>query len=172
MAEALARELNTVWMPEYGREYWTEHQKDRRLTLEQLVEIAEGHIPREDATALDANRFLFVDADATTTYMFSLSYHGKAAPRLAELADHARSRYDLFFFCGDDMPYDDTWDRSGPANRAVFQEQLRADLLRRGIPFIDLTGSLDARVQTVAQVLQDFDKFDSISNHPRKERRG
>ncbi len=45
----LAPSLNTTWMPEYGREYWEKNQKDRRLTSEQLVEIAEGHIQREDA---------------------------------------------------------------------------------------------------------------------------
>ncbi len=172
LARALAEALNTVWMPEYGREYWGEHQKDRRLTLEQLVELAEEHIRREDAAALDADRCLFVDTDATTTYMFSLDYHGTAAPRLAELADHARSRYDLHFLCGDDIPYEDTWDRSGPANRAVFQKRIRADLIRRRIPFIDLTGSLDVRVQTVARILRDFDKFDSVGNHLCKQRTG
>ena len=42
--------------PEYGREYWDKNQKDRRLTPKQLVEIAEGHIQREDAKVLGANR--------------------------------------------------------------------------------------------------------------------
>ena len=30
-------------MPEYGREYWEAHQSQRRLTLAQLVEVAQGH---------------------------------------------------------------------------------------------------------------------------------
>ena len=151
-------------MPEYGREYWEKNQKNRRLSLEQLVEIAEEHIRREDVMTVDANRFLFVDTDATTTCMFSLYYHGKVHPRLAQLANNTRDRYNLFFLCGDDIPYDDTWDRSGYANRTIFQKQIRADLLRRNIPFIDLKGSLDIRIQTVREILQDFDKFDSIGN--------
>ncbi len=169
LAQVLAKKMDTVWMPEYGREYWDNNQQNRRLSLEQLVEIAEGHIQREDEKALDANRFLFVDTDATTTYMFSLYYHGKAHPRLEQLAADARGRYDLFFLCGDDIPYDDTWDRSGHANRTVFQKQIRADLLRRTIPFIDLKGSLDARVQVVTQALRNFDKFESIGNNLRKQ---
>jgi NadR type nicotinamide-nucleotide adenylyltransferase len=172
LAEALARDFHTTWMPEYGREYWEQHQKDRRLTPEQLVEIAEGHIQREDAKTLDANRFLFVDTDATTTHMFSMYYHGNVNPRLSHLADNTRNRYDLFFLCGDDIPYDDTWDRSGFANRAVFQKQIRADLLRRHIPFVELKGSLEARIQTVTGILSDFDKFDSIGNNLIKKRRG
>ena len=59
--EALALQYGTVWMPEYGREYWIEHQKDRRLSAEQLVEIAEGHIEREDRLAKHANRILIVE---------------------------------------------------------------------------------------------------------------
>lgn len=172
LAEGLARELNTIWMPEYGREYWEKNQKDRRLTSEQLVEIAEGHIQREDAKALQANRFLFVDTDATTTYMFSLYYHGEAHPRLAELAKDTGSRYDLFFLCGDDIPYDDTWDRSGNVGRAIFQKQTSADLLRRRIPFITLHRALEARIQAVKDILQGFDKFDSIGNNLRGGTRG
>ena len=37
LAARLAEAHRTVWMPEYGREYWEAHQVDRRLTLEQLV---------------------------------------------------------------------------------------------------------------------------------------
>jgi NadR type nicotinamide-nucleotide adenylyltransferase len=172
LAEALAREFHTTWMPEYGREYWDQNQKDRRLTPEQLVDIAEGHIQREDAKALDANRFLFVDTDATTTHMFSMYYHGEAHSRLSYLADNTRNRYDIFFLCGDDIPYDDTWDRSGHANRAVLQKQTRADLLRRNIPFIALNGSLNARIQAVDGILKDFEKFDSVSNNLIWRRRG
>lgn len=165
LAKALAHEFDTDWMPEYGRDYWAINQKERRLTLEQLVEIAEGHIEREDAKTLDANRWLFVDTDATTTFLFSLYYHGAAHPRLAQFAENTRHRYDLFFLCGDEIPYDDTWDRSGYGKRMVFQKQTRADLLHRRIPFIDLKGPLDARVETVRDVLVGFDKFDSIANH-------
>jgi NadR type nicotinamide-nucleotide adenylyltransferase len=56
LAEALAQAYQTVWMPEYGREYWEAHQHERRLTLAQLVEIAEGHLQREEALLLQANR--------------------------------------------------------------------------------------------------------------------
>lgn len=164
LAEALAREFDSDWMPEYGRDYWEAKQKDRRLTLEQLVEIAEGHILREDVKTLNANRFLFVDTDATTTFMFSQYYHGSADPGLAALAANTRFRYDLFFLCGDDIPYEDTWDRSGHVNRAVFQKQIRADLLCRKIPFIDLKGSLDARIEIVKSVLSKFEKYESIGN--------
>jgi len=164
LARELANSFHTVWMPEYGHEYWNEHQIDRRLMPGQLVEIAEGHRMREDNLVLDANQIIFIDTDATTTFMFSMYYHGKAHPRLAELAAETLRRYDLFFLCGTDIPYDDTWDRSGNANRQVFQSQISADLINRRIPFITLTGNLHSRTQRVSQVLNNFDKFSSIGD--------
>src|SRR5258706_6692121 len=113
IAERMAQTFNTVWMPEYGREYWETHQVERRLTLEQLVEIAEGHLEREEKLLGQADQYLFVDTNPITTHMFSKYYHGTAAPRLAELAQQAATRYDVIFVCDTDIPYDDTWDRSG-----------------------------------------------------------
>jgi NadR type nicotinamide-nucleotide adenylyltransferase len=153
LAERLAREFGTVWMPEYGREYWEKHQVDRRLTLEQLVEIAEGHRRREDELIAESNRFFFGDTDATTTYVFSLYYHGQAHPRLAELAEQARDRYDFVFLCEDDIPFDDTWDRSGAVSRSRMQGMIRRDLAARGIDAIPLRGSIDERMARVREVI-------------------
>jgi NadR type nicotinamide-nucleotide adenylyltransferase len=164
LAEKMAEEFQTEWMPEYGREYWDKHQKDRRLEPWQLTEIAEGHIVREDEKVRNANKYLFVDTNAVTTFMFGLDYHGFVEPRLAELANCAFFRYDLVFLCGDEMPYDDTWDRSGDAKRHEFQRQIEADLLRRKTPYISLSGILVERVSKVKHILASFDKWLSLGN--------
>jgi HTH-type transcriptional repressor of NAD biosynthesis genes len=135
LAKALASQHNTVWMPEYGRDYWETHQVNRRLSLVQLEEIAVGHLDREEALLTQANRVLFTDTNALTTYRFSLYYHGSASPKLVQLADRCAARYDLVFLCEPDIPYDDTWDRSGEGNRAVFHKQIVIDLVVRKIPF-------------------------------------
>lgn len=153
LAEALAGEFGTAWMPEYGREYWERHRKERRLTEEQLVEIAEGHLEREERLLLEADRFLFVDTDARTTRMFSLYYHGRVHPRLEELARQASERYEHVFLCGDEIPYDDTWDRSGEVNRAWMQQQIRADLVARGDSFAGVAGGLEQRISQVRKLL-------------------
>lgn len=163
IAASLAEAYHTAAMMEYGREYWEMHQIERRLTLEQLVDIAEGHIEREDRLIQQANRYLFVDTNAMTTFMFSMNYHGTAHSRLVELARQAQSRYDLVFVCADDIPYDDTWDRSGEAQRAVFQKQITADLQERRIPYFLLHGSLEERLQKVNRILSRFRKYRSIT---------
>lgn len=164
IAKRLSAEYNTVWMPEYGRDYWMEHQVDKRLSPEQLVEIAEGHLAREDQLLREANRFLFTDTNAITTYMFAIDYHGSAHTRLAQLATEAEHRYDIVFLCDDDIPYDDTWDRSGDVKRHAFQRMIKSDLLQRKIPFITLSGSLDERMRVAKKVLAGYEKWSSLGD--------
>jgi len=162
IAARLAEEYETVWMPEYGRDYWEKNQIDRRLTLEQLAEIAAGHLEREEQLMARANRYLFCDTNAITTYVFSLYYHGMAHKRLAELATAASSRYDLVFLCDTDIPYDDTWDRSGDANRSVFQKRVLGDLLERRVPFFTLRGTVEERVACVKKALDRHVKYQNL----------
>ncbi len=156
LARELANRFSTVWMPEFGREYWEQHQIDRRLSQEQLLEIAIAHRQREDALIMDARRYMFIDTDATTTLQFSYYYHGQAKPELEQLAAEARERYDTFFLCEADMPYDDSWDRSGDVSRVRMQQRITNDLLSRRIPFQRLTGSLESRVEHVAAYLMSM----------------
>lgn len=169
LAERLAAEYGTVWMPEYGREYWDTHQVERRLSPEQLVEIARGHLEREERCLAQAREYLFTDTNAITTFMFAQYYHGFALPELAALADRAATRYDLVFVCGDEIPYDDTWDRSGDVMRRIFQKQIVADLVMRKVPFIPITGTLEERVAQVKAVLAQYRKFENLGGRLRWE---
>ncbi|RCJ20065.1 cytidyltransferase [Nostoc sp. ATCC 43529] len=163
IASQLAKEYKTVWMPEYGREYWEQHQIERRLSLSQLVEIAKGHLEREETLLLQANQYLFTDTNALTTYQFSLYYHKTVAPELAQLAHQAVSRYDLVFLCDTDIPYDNTCDRSGEANRRIFQKQIKNDLIVRKIPFFILQGNLNTRINFVKNLLSHYQKYHNLS---------
>lgn len=159
VSERLAEEYGTVWMPEYGREYWERHQVGHRLSPEGLTEIAEEHLRREEVLLFEADRYLFTDTNALTTYIYALYYHGWATPRLEQLAGEAASRYDLVFVCGTDIPYDDTSDRSGEANRSVYQKRILGDLASRKIPYLTLRGVVGERVGFVRSVLDRHVKY-------------
>lgn len=162
IANKLATEYDTEWMPEYGREFWEQNQVNRKLSLDQLVEIAGIHVERENEKLFKANQYLFTDTNALTTYMFSLYYHQSAHIKLVELANSAQRRYDLVFLCDVDIPYDDTWDRSGDVNRNIFQKQIIGDLLVRKIPFFVLRGDIETRIAKVKKTLGKFQKFRSL----------
>jgi NadR type nicotinamide-nucleotide adenylyltransferase len=153
LAERMAYEFSTYWMPEYGREYWDKHQVDKRLTKKQLVELAAGHLEREEEWLQKANKYLFTDTNAITTYLFSLYYHKSADPELLEMVNFCIPRYHVYILCDMDIPYDDTWDRSGDANRRVMQNMTLEFLDSRGIQYYTVSGCPDERMQKVKSIL-------------------
>ncbi|MBN2164013.1 MAG: AAA family ATPase [Pontiellaceae bacterium] len=162
LARTLAEQYETRWMPEYGADYWLENQVDRRITLEQFEEIAPEHNRREDVLVSDSREYLFCDTCPITTYVFAKDYHGTPGPNLSRLAAEAEKRYDLFFLCDTDIPYADTWDRSGDQKRKWFQKQIEGDLAERRIPFFRVSGSLNERIAYVQEVLKHHHKFGNI----------
>ena len=162
LARVMAEQHKTVWMPEYGAEYWLEHQVDRRITLEQFEAIAPEHNRREDTLTLESRGYLFCDTNPITTYVFAKDYHGRAGPVLTRLAREAERRYDLFFLCDTDIPYAETWDRSGDQKRKWFQNQIVGDLAERRVPFFRVSGPLEERVAQVNTILRQYHKFSNV----------
>lgn len=166
LAQALAEHHQTCWMPEYGAEYWNKHQQNRRITLEQFEEIAPEHLRREDALVLNSRNYLFCDTSPITTCLFARDYHGTAGPVLTRLARESERRYDLVFVCDTDIPYADTWDRSGDQKRHWFQNQILDDLAERRIPYFKVRETLDRRIRTVNAILQQHRKFGNVLEIP------
>ncbi len=168
LCERLAERFGTRWMPEYGREYWEQHQVNRRLGTAELIRIAETHLSREDQLLQDADRYLFTDTTALTTAIFCRYYHGFVPKRLQQLAETAAIRYDLTFLCDTDIPYDDTWDRSGEGQRAAFQCQTIQALHHYNTPYIVLSGDLEKRIAAVESVLAKYQKYKNLHSWTRE----
>ena len=158
LAEKLAEHFKTTHMPEYGREYWEMNNIQRRLTPEQLLEIAVTHRERELVLAHEANQYFFIDTNALTTKVFSQYYHGDSLPGLSELSNETKERYDLVILCGDDIPYDDTVDRSGETNRSDFQKATTDELIKLGAKYHEVTGSIQDRISQVSRILETMTK--------------
>ena len=153
LCEILADELNGIVVPEYGRDYWIHHQVNRRLSPEQLLHIAQTQNQWEDQAVSKTNKYLFCDTNAFTTWHFAMHYHQTALPELKQLAKACWQRYDLVVLCDDDIPYDDTWERSGDVNRHDFQMFNRQYLKKHGIKHILVSGSIEQRRKKVLKSL-------------------
>ena len=123
------------------------------------MDIAIGHRAREDQRITSANRYFFIDTDATTTLQFSYEYHQRASEALLALAAESALRYDLFLLCEADIPYDNTWDRSGDVARQRMQRRIEAQLITQRTAFHRIRGSVAQRVQQVEQILKGHTKL-------------
>lgn len=153
IAERVAAYYDTQFVAEYGRTYWMENQVDRLLTQEQLLFIAEEQIRQEDEAIQSAKDFLIVDTNALTTWHFAIDYYGCALPELDRLADESKQRFDHVFLCADDIPFEDTWERSGDVKRKEFQTFITQQLHDRGIQYTYLSGTVEERLEQVTKVL-------------------
>jgi NadR type nicotinamide-nucleotide adenylyltransferase len=161
LAEALARELNTAHVSEYGRELWEE--KSGALAFEDLRRIAEVQIQREGRAAEQAVRFLFCDTSPLTTLFYSQHLFGRAEETLTRLAGR---RYDLTILCAPDFPFVQDGTREDESFRQFQHGWYLDELAKRGIPFRQATGSLPARIAQVRDWLKD-----RTTEHPEQRSR-
>lgn len=153
ICKMLAEYFCEPWMHEVGKQYWIDNQVNRRLSQEQLLEITQIHLKEEDIKLAKAKKYLFTDTNAITTYMFALDYYGEVCAPLSEMSKLAENRYDLFFVCDIDIPYEDTWERSGEVYRSRFQQMILKDLDDRGISYHVLSGTIEDRFSEVLSIL-------------------
>jgi nicotinamide riboside kinase len=121
--------------------------------MSDLEIIAVEHSKLEEKTFAMKNDSTFIDTCVLTTFSYALYYFGKASKKLIEILDNSLYKYKNVFLCDEDIPFEDTWDRSGPKSRTVIQG-INKDLLNHyGINYTLLSGSFEVRLQTVKDYL-------------------
>jgi nicotinamide riboside kinase len=100
LARALAQELGTVWVAEYGRERWLDI--GGTFSLEELCHVGREQVAREEALLPRAQGWLVCDTSPLTTLVYALLDHGDAPLELWALA---RRPYALTLLCAPDFGF-------------------------------------------------------------------
>ncbi|KQQ96795.1 AAA family ATPase [Massilia sp. Leaf139] len=148
---ALARRYDTVWVPEYLREFV---DTQGRVPYEHdQFGIARTQRAREDAAALEANGLLFCDTTPLMTALYSRVYWGRVDAALAQLA--ATHDYALTLVTAPDTPWipDGLMRESEEVRQQVFAMLVR-ELDARGIRFVLVDGDLPHRLRQVEAALK------------------
>jgi HTH-type transcriptional regulator, transcriptional repressor of NAD biosynthesis genes len=151
LAAALAERFDTTWVHEYGRELW--EAQGLQGSFADHLRIAQRQRAREDAAVRNAGRFLFCDTNAWTTLQWSLRSYGCADARLHELVDTTAADY-VWVLCGNEFGWiqDGTRELEGELS-SVFQRQQIDDLAARGITYLDVSGTVEERIEQVSAYL-------------------
>ena len=148
LAAALALELETLHVPEYGRELW--EAKGGGLVFDDMLAIAQRQVAMEDETAGRANRYLVCDTSPLTTLFYSQYLFQRAVPALEELAHHA---YDVTVLCAPDFPFVQDGTRQPESFRLLQHSWYLRELSRRGISHELVRGQVAERVAQVKKLL-------------------
>lgn len=146
LAQSLAAQLGTEWVPEYGREY-SERKRERGVdawSTGEFVHIAAEQSRREDLAARAANRVVIGDTNAFATGIWHRRYMGYDSPEVRLIAD--RARCDLYLLTGDEIPFVQDGLRDGEQIRHAMHGWFAAALASQAVPWMELRGSHEQRL--------------------------
>ena len=165
----LARHYNTVWAPEYAREYLQNKWNNERKTCENhdLLPIAEGQMKLENELAKKADKVLICDTDLLETKVYSEEYYGGfVEPKLDKAAQE--NRYDLYLLTYIDTPWEEDDLRDRPELRLEMFNAFENTLKKHKRPYIVLKGDKETRLKTaikaIDKLLNQNDELDSFSD--------
>ena len=101
LAKALAAHYQTVWVPEYARNYLEPLGLDYQE--EDLLHIAKGQLDLEEQFANQSKGLLFCDTGLIVLKIWSEYRFGRCHPWILEQLQHRH--YDLYLLCSPDIPW-------------------------------------------------------------------
>ena len=169
LSRHLAHHYNTVWTPEFAREYLQKKWNQERKTceVEDLLPIAVGQMKLENRLAKRADKVLICDTDLLETKVYSEEfYDGFVDERLNKAA--AENTYDIYLLTYIDTPWEDDDLRDRPGLRLEMFNAFEKSLIDNNRPYIVLKGDKETRlknaVETIDQIISSKENLYSYSN--------
>jgi NadR type nicotinamide-nucleotide adenylyltransferase len=152
LARFLANHYQTVWVPEFAREYL--ETLGRPYQKSDLTTIARGQLHSENAIAQTANRLVFCDTNLVVIKIWSEFKYGSCDPEIATLM--AKQLYDLHLLTDIDLPWEDDPLREHPNKRqelfGLYEEELKRTKTNYRIIRGHSIARRQAAVEAVAQM--------------------
>jgi NadR type nicotinamide-nucleotide adenylyltransferase len=161
LCEQLAKHYNTVWCPEYAREYLLSHGK--KYNYDDLLSIAKGQIELEEEVIQSAigNKFLtkphssltnhhlplFIDTDMYVMKVWSEFVFGKCHPYI--LYQITERKYDLYLLCNTDVPWikDELREYPDLKTRQKLYDIYKDLMNHQSTPWLEISGNYKERLQ-------------------------
>mgnify|MGYP000262379248 CR=1 FL=1 len=154
LSRHLARHYNTVWAPEFAREYLQKKWNNERKTCEKedLIPIAIGQMKLENKLAKKADKVLICDTDLLETKVYSEEFYGGYVDeQLNEAANN--NQYDLYLLTYIDTPWEEDDLRDRPEQRLEMFTAFEQSLQDHNKTYILLKGDKETRLKIAIQAI-------------------
>lgn len=142
----LANKTGQPLIAEYGR---TLYEEKGSLDFEDMALIGRTQLQFESDAMESGADLIFCDTSPLVTQFYSQEWYGKVD---AELAEMAKTQYDVIFFCARDFGYIDDGTRSGvdfgTKQIAYYEKNLSQ-------PYYLLSGSVEERAEVVLKIIRE-----------------
>lgn len=157
LSEQLAQHFDTMWCPEFAREYLLTN--GTQYTYEDLLTIAKGQLAMEDEYSLmlenqslpllenGGHLPLFVDTDMYVMKVWCEFVFGQCHRFILE--EIVKREYDLYLLCNIDLPWTKDQLREYPDlhPRRVLYNMYKDLMVNQPIPWVDISGGNEERLE-------------------------
>jgi NadR type nicotinamide-nucleotide adenylyltransferase len=165
LCQQLALHYNTLWCPEYAREYLLKNGMN--YSYDDLLTIAKGQIDLEEKKEEEVRKsssdnrtlssglpgfptsgLLFID---TNMYVMKVWYEfvfGKCHRFILDQIE--KRKYDLYLLCNTDLPWikDELRDYPDPETRQRLYLVYKEMMINQPVPWVEISGDYERRLQT------------------------
>jgi NadR type nicotinamide-nucleotide adenylyltransferase len=153
LCEQLAQHYNSVWCPEFAREYLLTNGID--YTYDDLLNIAKGQLAEEDKYALMVHppKPLFIDTDMYVMKVWCEFVFGKCHRFILDRI--VERKYDLYLLCNIDLPWIKHELREYPdlETRQKLYKMYKDILINQPVPWVEINGTNEVRLSTAIEAV-------------------
>jgi NadR type nicotinamide-nucleotide adenylyltransferase len=149
LTSQLAEYYNTLWVPEFARDFLLKHGTD--YSYDDLLTIANGQVEVEESYLLQLNgrddSFLFLDTDMYVMKVWCEFVFGKCHNWIIEQV--VKRKYDLYLLCNTDLPWvkDELREYPDLISRQKLYHIYKDIMINQTVPWIDISGDYEQRLQ-------------------------
>lgn len=154
LAKQLAEYYNTLWVPEFMREYLQKKWDDEKRLVERedLIPIAKGQLKLEKDISNRVKNLLICDTNLLELKVYSEYYYDGFCP--AEIKKEAtKGNYSIYLLTYVDTPWEADDLRDRPENREEMFRRFESELKTRGFPFKILKGNEKERFKNAVEII-------------------
>lgn len=154
LSAGLAEALHTIWVPEHARDYLINLGRD--YIEADLLQIAKGQLQDEEEALKMAHQHLICDTDLYVLKVWSEAKYGRCHRGILE--NIAQSTCDLYLLTYIDIHWEDDplREHSQPEERYYFYNQYRDIVINSGIPWADIRGTHQQRLDTALKAIESL----------------
>lgn len=152
LAQNLAKQYNTIAVPEFSIEYLVEHGE--KYVLDDILTIAKGQIDSEARLAPEANNLMFCDTDIIVNVIWSKVVFGTIHEWLRkQVIEH---KYDLYLLCYPDIEWKDAPFRENPNDRDHLFKLYEEELISLNLNYKVVKGFEDQRLKNAINFVNEI----------------
>lgn len=154
LCEQLAKQYETLWCPEYAREYLLTHGTN--YTYDDLLTIAKGQIALEDEyISKTREALLLVDTNMYVMKVWCEYVFGKCHHYIFDKI--TKRNYDLYLLCNTDLPWvkDELREYPDLESRKELFDIYKNILISQNVPWAIISGSDEERLEMAIKNIEE-----------------